>query len=223
MMDKIKAWQNVLKKMAHTAENAGRDPKEIRLLAVSKNFPLVDIQTLFTAGQQAFGESYAQELQAKAQALPEAEWHFIGPLQSNKTKIVAQYASWVHSVDRAIIAQRLASQRPTHLPPLNICLQVNISEEGTKQGVEVKELRALAKAVEHPNLRLRGLMGIAEATQDHAKLHIQFAMLREAFNELNKAGFKLDTLSMGMTNDLHIAIVEGSTMVRVGTAIFGVR
>ena len=223
MKNSVKARQAILEKIAHTARSAGRDPKEIQLLAVSKTFPLSCVQQLFATGQRAFGESYAQELQEKAQALPEAEWHFIGSLQTNKTRIVANYASWVHSVDRAIIAQRLASQRPEHLPSLNICLQVNISEKAPKKGILIKDLSSLAQAVQYTNLRLRGLMCIAETTQDRTKLRNQFAVLREAFNGLNQEGFNLDTLSMGMSNDLEIAIIEGATMVRVGSAIFGAR
>lgn len=220
---KIQAWQDVLEKIEQAAKTADRNPKDIQLLAVSKTFPLPDIQTLFAAGQKAFGENYAQELQEKAQALPEAEWHFIGPIQSNKTKIIATHASWVHSVDRVNILQRLSRQRPSHLPPLNICLQVNVSGETTKSGVSSDALLSLAHAAQYPNLHLRGLMCIAEASQDQARVRAQFAMLRQLFDKLNQEGLELDTLSMGMSSDLDLAILEGSTIVRVGSAIFGAR
>lgn len=219
----IQAWQNVLAKIAQAAAKAQRQPKDVQLLAVSKTFPLSAIQTLFAAGQKAFGENYAQELQMKALALPEAEWHFIGPIQSNKTKIIATHASWVHSVDRISILQRLSRHRPHNLPPLNICLQVNVSQEATKSGVSLEDLSALAYAMQYPNLRLRGLMCIPEASSDPAKLRTQFANLRHAFDLLNQAGFQLDTLSMGMSSDFDMAICEGATMVRVGAAIFGAR
>lgn len=223
MINTIQSWQNVLAKIARAAVKKGRFPKDVQLLAVSKTFPLSAIQILFAAGQKAFGESYAQELQRKAQALPEAEWHFIGPIQSNKAKIIATHASWVHSVDRISILQRLSKLRPSELPPLNICLQVNVSQEATKSGVSLKDLSALACAMQYPNLRLRGLMCIPEASADQANLRTQFAHLRHAFDLLNQAGFALDTLSMGMSNDFDMAICEGATMVRVGAAIFGAR
>lgn len=224
MTEVVKAWREVVDKIHQAAFQAQRDPASIALLAVSKRFPLSAIQPLFTAGQQAFGENYAQELQEKALLLPQAHWHFIGPLQRNKTRVVAQWASWVHSIDRPNILQRLSDQRPAHLPVLNICLEVNVSGELSKAGVLPEALPALASStVRYHNLRLRGLMCIAEATPDKDKLHSQFALLRQLFELLNGQGFNLDTLSMGMSQDLEIAIAEGATMVRVGSAIFGNR
>lgn len=218
------AWQQIIDKIQNAALQAQRDPASIQLLAVSKGVPLSSIQQLFEAGQQAFGESYAQELQEKALLLPQAQWHFIGPLQSNKTRLVAQSASWVHSVGRAKILHRLSEQRSGHLPALNICLQVKVSRESSKAGVLPEALPALANAaLQYHNLRLRGLMCIAEASQNTAKLRSQFALLHHLFNSLNAQGFTLDTLSMGMSSDWERAIAEGSTMVRVGTAIFGDR
>ena len=224
MTDLVQAWRHVLDKLGTAAKALQRDPSSIRLLAVSKTFPLADIQTLFAAGQHAFGENYAKELQEKATVLPQAEWHFIGPLQSNKTRIVAKYADWVHSVDRPSILQRLSIQRPAYLPDLNICLAVNVRDAISKNGVLPEALRCLAEtALQYHNLRLRGLMCIAEATSDALKLRAQFFTLYRLFDELNQTGFALDTLSMGMTNDLDIAIAAGANMVRVGTAIFGAR
>jgi pyridoxal phosphate enzyme (YggS family) len=224
MIEVVQAWQQVMNNIQNAAFQAQREPSHIALLAVSKTVPIAVIQQLFAAGQVAFGENYAQELQEKAPLLPQAQWHFIGPLQSNKTRIVAQWASWVHSVDRAKILQRLSSQRPAHFPRLNICLEVNVSGELSKGGVLPQALPDLArKAIQYPNLQLRGLMCIAEATRNKPTLHAQFALLRQLLDALNAQGFTLDTLSMGMTQDLDIAITEGATMVRVGRAIFGNR
>jgi pyridoxal phosphate enzyme (YggS family) len=206
-----------------------REQSSVVLLAVSKTWPAAAVLDAAHAGQKAFGENYVQEALEKIQALaayPELalEWHFIGPLQSNKTRPVAENFAWVHSVDRLKIAQRLSEQRPDNLPPLQVCIQVNVSGEASKSGCEPKELMALVKDVAAlPRLRLRGLMAIPEPTEDVALLRSRFALLRQWQTELNAQGYQLDTLSMGMSHDMDLAIQEGATMVRVGTAIFGAR
>ena len=201
----------------------GRAPDSARLIAVSKTHPAASIRAAFAAGQHEFGENYLQEAlekQAELSDLP-LTWHFIGPIQSNKTKPIAEHFAWVHSVDRLKIAQRLSDQRPAHLPPLNICLQVNVSGEASKSGCNPDELPALAQAVTQlPNLRLRGLMTIPEPTDDPSEQRAAFARLRELMQGLN---LDLDTLSMGMSHDLEAAIAEGATWVRIGTALFGAR
>ena len=210
------------------ARNAGRNPSDIALLAVSKTFGPDAVQEAFDAGQRAFGENYLQEALDKIAALqgrtPGLEWHFIGPIQSNKTRPIAEHFDWVHSVDRLKIAQRLSEQRPQHLPPLNICLQVNISGEASKSGIAPDELPALARAVSAlPRLALRGLMAIPEPAGDEAGQRAPLRALRLLAGQLRADGLSLDTLSMGMSADLAAAIAEGSTMVRIGTAIFGKR
>lgn len=180
----------------------------------------------YGAGQHAFGESYAQEALDKIAALRDLDmvWHFIGPLQSNKTKLIAENFAWAHSVERAKIAQRLSDQRPASLPPINLCLQVNVSGEASKSGVAPSEVAALAQTVATlPNIKLRGLMAIPEATEEGTKQHAQFRLLRELYDRLNAQGYALDTLSMGMSGDLEAAIAEGATIVRLGSAIFGER
>jgi len=213
-------------RIANAAVAAGRDPATVRLLAVSKTWPADSVREAAAAGQRAFGENYVQEGVAKVDELAGLglEWHFIGPLQSNKTRLVANRFSWVHSIDRLKIAERLSEQRDVHLPPLEVCIQVNVSGEASKSGVAPADLPDLARAVAVlPRLRLRGLMAIPEPTPDVALQRARFASLRAMRNELNAAGFALDTLSMGMSDDLEAAIAEGSTLVRVGTAIFGSR
>lgn len=213
-------------RIAGAAVAAGRDPAGVRLLAVSKTWPAESVREAAAAGQRAFGENYVQEGVAKVEALADLglEWHFIGPLQSNKTRLVANRFAWVHSIDRLKIAERLAEQRDVHLPPLDVCIQVNVSGEASKSGVAPADLPELARAVASlPRLRLRGLMAIPEPTPDVALQRARFACLRMLRDELNAAGLGLDTLSMGMSDDLEAAIAEGSTMVRVGTAIFGSR
>ena len=205
---------------------AGRTAGSVRLLAVSKTFPASAVVDAYAAGQRAFGENYVQELQTKAAELTDLdiEWHFIGPLQSNKTRIVAQTAHWVHSIERLKIAQRLSEQRPNSLPPLQVCIQVNVSGEQSKSGCQPQEARELAHAVAAlPGLQLRGLMCIPEATDNAQTLAAQFALLSRVQDELQQDGLKLDTVSMGMSSDMAQAIAAGSTMVRVGTAIFGAR
>lgn len=213
-------------RIADAAIAAGRDPAMVRLLAVSKTWPADSVREAAAAGQRAFGENYVQEGAAKVDELAGLglEWHFIGPLQSNKTRLVANRFSWVHSIDRLKIAERLSEQRDVHLPPLEVCIQVNVSGEASKSGVAPPDLPELARAVAAlPHLRLRGLMAIPEPTPDVALQRARFASLRAMRDELNAAGLALDTLSMGMSDDLEAAIAEGSTLVRVGTAIFGSR
>ncbi len=205
---------------------AGRAADSVMLLAVSKTFPAEAVRAAYAAGQTAFGENYVQEAVQKIAELRDLplEWHFIGPIQSNKTREIAGHFAWVHGVDRLKIAERLAAQRPPHLPLLNICLQVNISGEETKSGIMPEELMALAQQVAAlPNLRLRGLMAIPAPQDDPAEQRKPFARMRTLFDELNAQGLRLDTLSMGMSHDFPAAIAEGATIVRIGTAIFGSR
>ena len=217
--------QAVRSRIERAARAAGRDPSEISLLAVSKTFPASYIEDAIEAGQKAFGESYVQEAVKKiTQVRLQAEWHFIGPIQSNKTALIAQSFSWVHSIERAKIAQRLAAARPAGLPPLDVCIQVNVSGEASKSGVVPGDERALAHVIRGlPRLRLRGLMTIPEPTEDTALQRSRFALLRRLKDELCANGYRLDTLSMGMSDDFEAAIAEGATIVRVGTAIFGSR
>jgi pyridoxal phosphate enzyme (YggS family) len=218
--------QAVRARIAAAAQQAGRDAEEIALLAVSKTVPPEQIREAAEAGQRAFGENYAQEGIGKMATLAahRLEWHFIGPLQSNKTRPVAEHFDWVHSVERLKVAERLAAARGAHLPPLQICVQVNVSGEASKSGVSPPETAALARAVASlPNLRLRGLMTIPEPSRDATLTRQRFAALRQLRDALNRDGLALDTLSMGMSHDLEEAILEGATIVRVGTAIFGKR
>lgn len=211
----------------HSAETAnGRQLNTVKLLAVSKAQPAALLREAFVADQRLFGENYLQEALGKQTALADLdiEWHFIGPMQSNKTQALAQHFSWVHSVDRLKIAERLNAARPLHLPPLQICIQVNVSGENSKSGVLPQEVYALAEIIAKlPNLKLRGLMAIPAPTTDIAKQRSQFRMVRELYEKLQAQGFKLDTLSIGMSEDFPAAIAEGATMVRIGSAIFGAR
>jgi len=196
------------------------------LLAVSKIQPVATVAALAAAGQCGFGENYVQEALDKITALAALglEWHLIGPLQANKTREVAAHFAWVHSVDRLKIAERLSAQRPAGLPPLNLCLQVNIDREPTKHGLDVDEVATVAQAVAGlPQVRLRGLMAIPAPGVDMAAQRRPLARLRELQESLNAAGLALDTLSMGMSDDLEAAIAEGATLVRIGTALFGPR
>lgn len=218
--------QAVLKRIDDAARKFGRNPDDISLLAVSKTWPASDVREAVDAGQRAFGENYVQEGVEKSVELASLGliWHFIGPLQSNKTRRIAETFDWVHSVDRLKIAERLAEQRPDSLPPLQICLQVNVSGEETKSGVSLSELPQLAQQVARlPRLRLRGVMAIPAPLEDFDAQRQSFRQVREAFELMRSEGLALDTLSMGMTHDLEAAIAEGATMVRVGTAIFGER
>ena len=218
--------QAVITRIEDAARQFGRNPDGISLLAVSKTWPASDVREAALAGQKLFGENYVQEGIDKARSLESLglEWHFIGPLQSNKTRPVAEIFDWVHAVDRLKIAERLSEQRPENLPALQVCIQVNVSGEQTKSGVSLDETAALAHRVTAlPRIRLRGLMAIPQFVEDFAEQRMAFRRLREAFEKLNKEGLSLDTLSMGMSHDLEAAIAEGATMVRVGTAIFGER
>ena len=207
---------------------AGRHPETVHLLAVSKLHPAEAGRQAHAAGLCAFGENYVQEgldkIAVLADLRPVLAWHLIGPLQSNKTRAVAEAFDWVHSIDRLKTAQRLSEQRPDHMPPLNVCLQVNISGEDSKSGAAPAEVPALARAVAAlPRLRLRGLMSIPEPERDLEAQRRPHRALRELFDQLNAEGLGLDTLSMGMSADLEAAILEGATLVRIGTAIFGAR
>lgn len=221
--DKLQA---VHARIAAASGRAGRDPAGVRLLAVSKTHPAGLIEEAFRAGQAAFGENYVQEAVEKMSALAALpiEWHLIGPLQSNKTRIVAERFHWVHTVDREKTARRLSEARPGELPALQVLVQVNVSGEGSKSGVAPAEVRALATAVAAmPRLRLRGLMAIPEPTDDVSLQRARFAQVRALFLGLQSGGIGVDTLSMGMSDDMDAAIAEGSTMVRIGTALFGAR
>ena len=205
---------------------AGRDPASVRLLAVSKTFGPEAVREAHAAGLNAFGENYIQEAVDKINALRDLPlvWHCIGPIQSNKTRLVAEHFDWVHSIDRFKIAQRLSEQRPDHLPPLQVCIQVNVDGGANKSGVSPQELPALAQAVAAlPRLQLRGLMTIPEPAETEAQMRAVHREAKDLFDSLRARGLPLDTLSMGMSADMSAAIAEGSTMVRVGTAIFGQR
>ncbi|HRZ53550.1 MAG TPA: YggS family pyridoxal phosphate-dependent enzyme [Candidatus Contendobacter sp.] len=211
----------------HAAEQRfQRPPGAVRLLAVSKTQPVTAVAAMAAAGQTGFGENYVQEALDKMTELAALalEWHFIGPIQANKTRPIAERFAWVHSVDRLKLAERLSAQRPASLPPLNVCLQVNIDREPTKHGLDPAEVSAIAAAVAVlPRLRLRGLMAIPAPATDFAAQRPAFARLRILQDQLTAAGLALDTLSMGMSDDLEAAIAEGATLVRVGTALFGPR
>ena len=212
--------------IAAAAASAGRNVSDITLLAVSKAQPAEAVRAAFAAGLTDFGESYLNEALAKLEALKDLPltWHFIGRLQANKTRPIAERFQWVHGIDRLHIAERLAQQRPVHAPPLNVCLQVNLAGESSKAGVTPAELPALAAAVAAlARLRLRGLMCIPPPETDSQAQRAWFAQLRQLRDRLNAAGAALDTLSMGMSSDFPSAILEGSTLVRVGTALFGER
>jgi pyridoxal phosphate enzyme (YggS family) len=220
--------QAVNARIAAAAQQAGRAAGDVTLLAVSKTFPAAAVRAAYEAGQRAFGENYVQEGVDKIALLDDLRgalcWHFIGPLQSNKTRIVAEHFDWVHAIDRLRIAQRLSAQRPAGMAPLQVCLQVNISAEASKSGVTPDEVPALARAVAAlPGLRLRGLMAIPEPVADVTAQRRPFAALRALLDALRADGLAVDTLSMGMSADMEAAIAEGATLVRIGTAIFGAR
>ena len=215
--------QAVLQRIAHAARDAGRDPAEVTLLAVSKTHPAALVEQAMAAGQRAFGENYVQEAVEKMDAVKGSphlpEWHLIGPLQSNKTRIVAERFQWVHTLDREKTARRLSEQRPASAPPLNVLVQVNVSREASKSGISMEETPSLVRQISSlPKLRLRGLMAMPEPGAERARFH----EVKDLFERL-KSKFGFDTLSMGMSDDMETAIAEGATMVRVGTAIFGQR
>jgi len=218
--------QAITARISAAATAAGRALEDIQLVAVSKTFPPEDIRAAFACGQRAFGESYVQEALEKINDLNDLplEWHFIGPIQSNKTRAIAETFQWVHSVDRLRVAQRLSDARPALLPPLQVCLQVNISGEASKSGVAAAEVALLAEQVSHlSNVRLRGLMTVPRPTDDQEAQRAAFRSMRELLDSLRARGIALDTLSMGMSDDLEAAIQEGATIIRVGRAIFGER
>jgi len=224
--------QAVMQRIADAERTFRRDPGSVRLLAVSKTFPAAAVAELFETGQACFGESYLQEALAKVAALADRrntvgegiEWHFIAPIQSNKTRAVAENFAWVHGLDRLKTARRLSAQRPAGLPPLNVLVQVNISGEASKAGTRLEALPELAAAVaELPGLRMRGLMTLPARSEGLETQREPFRRLRLAFEDLRADGLDLDTLSMGMSGDLEAAIAEGATIVRVGTALFGPR
>jgi len=220
---------NRLQDILATIESAATSSpshQQVQLLAVSKAQPAAAIRNAYAAGQIAFGENYSQEALEKQKQLTDLaiEWHFIGPIQSNKTQLIAQNFSWVHSVDRLKIAQRLNEARSSILRPLQVCIQVNVSNEESKSGVLPDQLEALAVAINVlPNLKLRGLMAIPAPTTDQAQQIAQFKQVRECYDALIRKGFALDTLSIGMSNDYQTAITQGATIVRIGSALFGAR
>jgi pyridoxal phosphate enzyme (YggS family) len=216
----------VRSQMAAASQSAGRAPGSVQLLAVSKTWSADAVRMAHAAGQTDFGENYIQEAVDKITHLRDLPlvWHCIGPIQSNKTRLVAEHFDWVHSIDRLKIAQRLSEQRPEHLPPLQVCIQVNVDGGDSKSGVSPTELPALAQAVATlPRLQLRGLMTIPEPAETDAQMRAVHRQAKDLFEQLRAQGLPLDTLSMGMSADMAAAIAEGSTLVRVGTAIFGKR
>jgi pyridoxal phosphate enzyme (YggS family) len=222
-----KAWQAMQQRIARAAGAAGRDPATIRLLAVSKSMPAEAIRAVHALGQRAFGENYVQEATAKMTALADLrdiEWHLIGPLQRNKARAAAMRFAWVHTIDGVPIAERLSAPREARQGLLDVCVQVNISAETSKSGIAPGDALALARAVASlPRLALRGFMGIAAPTAEVELQRAQFRMLREILAAARAEGLMLDTLSMGMSDDLEAAIAEGATLIRVGSALFGQR
>lgn len=212
--------------IAHFEEKYARKAGSVQLLAVSKTRPIDDIRVSLSENQSHFGENYLQDALTKIENTPEenVKWHFIGPIQSNKTRQIAENFNWVHTIDRLKIAQRLSEQRSSTLPPLNVCIQINIGNEESKSGILIQDALPLAQEIHQlPNIHLRGLMSIPAATSDFTSQRHAFCSLRELRDEIHNQGIKLDTLSMGMSNDMEAAIAEGSTIVRIGTAIFGQR
>jgi len=221
-----KRYQAVVHRLAEAEKQYGRASGEVTLLAVSKTRPAQDVERIHALGQKAFGENYVQEAVTKIRELKHLplEWHFIGSIQSNKTREIAAHFAWVHGLDRLKIARRLNDQRPDGMARLQVCIEVNISQEQGKAGVEMSELPELAKQIgELPRLRLRGLMAIPQKVSGFEQQRQIFRRMRTAMEELNRRGMKLDTLSMGMSGDMEAAIAEGATMVRIGTDIFGPR
>lgn len=209
-----------------SAQASSQFRQPVKLVAVSKAHPSSAIREAYQAGQTIFGENYLQEALEKQSELDDLaiEWHFIGPIQSNKTQAISQHFAWVHSVDRLKIAQRLNEARPPHLPPLQVCIQVNVSNEESKSGVSPDDLEVLAAAIQTlPRLKLRGLMAIPAPTKDKSQQIAQFKQVRECYDALLAKGFTLDALSIGMSDDYPIAIAQGATIVRIGSAIFGAR
>lgn len=226
MSDLERRYANVKQRIQMACNTINRPVENVKLLAVSKTKPLDQITAIADLGQIAFGENYVQEAVEKIAKRPDLEWHFIGPIQSNKTKLIAENFAWVHSVDRLKIAQRLSRQRPQNLPPLQILLEINIDQESTKAGLLSHQAAEVCQTVlELPNVKLRGLMAIPQATTDPQKQRAAFAQMRQLLAQLQSQfpEAQLDTLSMGMSGDLEAAIAEGATYVRIGTDIFGAR
>ena len=226
MSDIANNLANVQQRIASAAENAQRDPQTIALLAVSKTKPIEMIEEAYAAGQRCFGENYLQDALPKIEALGELdiEWHYIGRIQSNKTRPIAENFAWVHAIDSVKHAQRLNEQRPDNLPPLNCCIQLNLSDEDSKGGIQPDTLIETATAFNDlPHCRLRGLMTMPDPDSSAEQQQAVFHQLADCLSELSNLGFSVDTLSMGMSGDLEMAITEGSTMVRIGTDIFGAR
>ncbi len=220
------ALAQIRQRISDAERRFSRDPNSVQLLAVSKTKPVAAIQTAIDAGQVCFAENYLQEAVEKIMSLnnPQLVWHFIGSIQSNKTRDIAQHFHWAHTIDRVKIARRLNEQRPDHLPPLNICLQINISGENSKSGIAPDELIQLADDCSSlPNIKIRGLMAMPAQYSDFEKQRIPFRELKRLFTEIQSGHPDMDTLSMGTTSDLEAAIAEGATIVRIGTAIFGSR
>ncbi len=218
--------KNVSQRIQKATKYTSREENSVQLLAVSKTRTAAELKQAIQSGLTQFGENYLQEALIKIETLKpfDLTWHFIGPIQSNKTRLITEHFDWVHSVDRLKIAQRLSEQRPTTLQPLNICIQVNINDENSKSGIPLSELDTLSKAISSlPNVKLRGLMTIPAASQSEDALRQSLKTMKEAFDTLKQKYTSIDTLSMGMSSDLEVAIEEGSTMVRVGTALFGPR
>ncbi len=222
--------QQVLAQIENAASTSCKKRCEINLLAVSKTKPVEQVMAVYALGQRKFGENYLQEAVEKITYLQQQghyddiEWHFIGPIQSNKTRPIAEHFDWVQSIDRLKVAQRLSDQRPANMAKLNVCIQINISAEDSKSGADIAQARQLAEQVSLlPNLELRGIMAIPEKTADQDRLKMQFNQLESLYLSLQQQYKQIDTLSMGMTNDMELAIAQGSNMVRVGTAIFGAR
>ena len=221
-----KNLDSIHQRIERAASEYGRDKESVCLLAVSKRKPESDIRLAWQAGQKAFGENYLQEALQKKQELSDLdiEWHFIGAIQSNKTRPIAEEFDWAHCIDRAKIARRLSEQRSTNKPPINICIQVNLDHEDSKAGIQLEDVYALAEQIaDLTGVRLRGLMTIPAPRDNIDEQRAAFRRLKDTLTELNRRGFDCDTLSMGMTQDMEAAIAEGSTIVRIGTAIFGER
>ena len=226
-MPKIeKNLNHIQQQIIEAAHDCGRDPDSIMLLAVSKRKPASDIRLVWESGQKDFGENYLQEAQQKIGELADLDisWHFIGAIQSNKTREIAESFDWAHCIDRVKIAKRLSDQRPAEMAPLNVCIQVNVDHESSKAGIDLSELPGLASAIHQlPGICLRGLMTIPAPRESHVEQRVAFSLLATALISLQQRGIDCDTLSMGMTQDLKAAIEEGSTILRIGTAIFGER
>ncbi len=221
-----KNLNRILAQIKQSARACDRDPDSILLLAVSKRKPAADIRSAWRSGQKHFGENYLQEAQQKIRELDDLDicWHFIGAIQSNKTRNIAEAFDWVHCIERVKIATRLSDQRPAGMAPLNVCIQVNIDHENSKAGIDLDQVPELAHAIHRlPGIRLRGLMSIPAPRDSFDDQRVAFAQLRDALTSLRQQGIDCDTLSMGMTQDMDAAIAEGSTLVRIGTAIFGER